>query len=221
MLIREGLFLRAHRLTNHKAPKAFLNKGLAMHPSIRRFWSYSELLIILASVAFAALLALPAQAVDQKSTAATISSPQASEASKPVEPQPEATQSPAVQSTIPPTSPVAPNASTTDQSVIPAASTTPFTLEGADLGRMLRRTTTALPIRNRDGSMKLDLQGGYRNVLVVRIGADGKPEISCIASEEQARAVFAPVQKAAPDATTTTQDPATEVKKDARPKERP
>jgi hypothetical protein len=69
----------------------------------------------------------------------------------------------------------------------------PFQLEGTDLGRMLKRDTQNLVIR-RDprGPTMLDVGGGFRNVLVMYTTPDGKQVISCIASEEQARAIFAP-----------------------------
>jgi len=63
-------------------------------------------------------------------------------------------------------------------------------LDATDLGKMLQRNTSDLFVtRTRDG-MTFDPDGGFRNVLVVKIGADGKPVISCIVSVEQAAAIF-------------------------------
>lgn len=75
----------------------------------------------------------------------------------------------------------------------------PFQLEGTDLGRMLKRDTQNLVVRgDRRGATMVDLAGGFRNVLVAYTGPDGKQVISCIATEEQARAIFAPAGPNAP-----------------------
>jgi hypothetical protein len=65
-------------------------------------------------------------------------------------------------------------------------------IEGTDLARMLRRDTQNLMLRKTArGGMQVDLDGGFRSVLVVRVGPDGKPHISCIASEREAEKFFA------------------------------
>jgi hypothetical protein len=46
--------------------------------------------------------------------------------------------------------------------------------------------------------MGLSLKGGYQNVLVVRITADGKPEIACVTTEQQAKAILDPAQPVTP-----------------------
>ncbi len=64
-------------------------------------------------------------------------------------------------------------------------------IAGTDLARMLRRDLT-LPVRKApNGMLRLDANGGFRSVLVVHTGADGKPVISCIVSEKQAERIFA------------------------------
>lgn len=170
--------------------------------------------IAVVSVAFAGLIAAPLHAAsDTKSAGARAGKAQASEAPKPAA----ASRADSAQTTVAPPGipPVAPGVA-----VVPLASATPFTLEGTDLGRMLHRDENALPTRNRDGSMKLDLQGGYRNVLVVRIMPDGKPEISCVATEEQAKAALAPVQEIPTVIVPLSADPAVDKKKTAKSKEK-
>ena len=69
------------------------------------------------------------------------------------------------------------------------ANTSP--IAGTDLARMLRRDLT-LPVRKAsNGMLQVDVSGGFRSVLVVQIGDDGKPIISCIVSEKQAERIFA------------------------------
>ncbi len=82
---------------------------------------------------------------------------------------------------------------------------TPFTLEGTDLGRMLNRDATNVSVmRLRGGAMRLDVGGGFRSVLVVRITPEGKAETSCIMSEKAAERIFAPQRNKTPQ---TRQEP--------------
>jgi hypothetical protein len=186
------------------------NEDLAMSVTSRGFWSHSGFSIALVSLVLAGVVAPMRAASDQKSAGATTGKAEESEAPKPVASQAIPAQPTAAVQPGNPTD--APNATVQNAAVVPAASAKAFTIEGTDLGRMLHRDANAFPVRNRDGSMKLDLQGGYRNVLVVRITPDGKPEVSCIATEQQAQAVFAPapkpaLNKTAPDAVAPAEDP--------------
>lgn len=69
---------------------------------------------------------------------------------------------------------------------------TPSPIAGTDLARMLRRDTHNLMMRKSPrGAMTVDVDGGFQSVLIVQIGQDGKPVISCIASEKEAERIFA------------------------------
>ncbi|MEA2163629.1 MAG: hypothetical protein QOK37_1756 [Thermoanaerobaculia bacterium] len=66
-------------------------------------------------------------------------------------------------------------------------------LSQTDLGRMLKRESANLSIqRAPDGATVLDLEDGFRSVMVVQIKG-GAPVVSCIATEKEAAAIFAPV----------------------------
>jgi hypothetical protein len=75
----------------------------------------------------------------------------------------------------------------------------PLRFEDTDLARMINHDATRLTVRKAaDGTMMLDLAGGFRSVLVMTIDADGKQVVSCISSEKQARKMFEPAQPNAP-----------------------
>ena len=70
-------------------------------------------------------------------------------------------------------------------------------IAGTDLARMLRRDTQNLLLRKTvRGEMQIDVDGGFRSVLIAQIGPDGKARISCIASEREAEKLFAPRKEA-------------------------
>ena len=78
------------------------------------------------------------------------------------------------------------------------AEETPSSIAGTDLARMLRRDTHNLMMRKSPrGAMTVDIDGGFQSVLIVQIGHDGKPVISCIASEKEAERIFAPKKETA------------------------
>lgn len=80
------------------------------------------------------------------------------------------------------------------------AAAAPFTLEGTDLGRMLRRDAGAVSImRIHGGAMSMDVHGGFRSVMVVQITPEGQAQTSCIISEKAAERIFARPAGKAPE----------------------
>jgi hypothetical protein len=65
------------------------------------------------------------------------------------------------------------------------------------LARMLNHDSANVS-RMPDGAEKLDVQGGFRSVLIVHTTTKGKRVVSCIASEKAAERIFIPKVADAP-----------------------
>lgn len=73
-----------------------------------------------------------------------------------------------------------------------AAASMQFRLDYPDLAKMLNRDSSNLPVvRRPDGSQMIDLQGGFRSVMVVYTTPSGERVISCIESLKAAERIFA------------------------------
>lgn len=80
-----------------------------------------------------------------------------------------------------------------DGSDAAAGAETRFSREYPALAKMLNHDATNLPIvRMPDGAEKLDLQGGFRSVMIVYTTPAGERVVTCIASLKAAEKIFAP-----------------------------
>lgn len=80
-----------------------------------------------------------------------------------------------------------------DGSDAAAGRETRFSREHPALARMLNHDATNLPIvRMPDGAERLDLQGGFRSVMIAYTTPAGEHVVTCIASLKAAERIFTP-----------------------------
>ena len=93
---------------------------------------------------------------------------------------------------VPPTPPKS-NAAAPQTEVAPVAEAriSASDIERTDLGRMMRRPSnvSVVQLPNRAGT-SMSTKGMFREVLVARVGADGKAGITCVSTAKQAEAAL-------------------------------